>query len=339
MGSRYSAVMIVAAASLVVVACGSVHRPFGEVGVAASASRLDSSPFAPPPASSVFGEAPVVSGVRTQQPSSTAGTCRLPYADISEASGGFITYPGGQRESDPTAQVTLPGGAPGQVGQNPGLTYLASSGRWVPVPRHWVAPNEVFYVYQAGNQIRAVNVVTGSSADMTKNGEWWLIAAANDGAYVSSTSSPGAWFVPISGSPRELVDHGRWERYSGGALWGWDSSNNLIRHEVSTGAESVWGQKQYGSIVGFDASGRPFVIVAMAGTLLLGHSDGSLATLWPGGDSLTAGSPVVEDAHGIWAHIGSGLAGAPGNGIYLWTKSTGFGMVSRHEVIIAGPCL
>jgi len=72
----------------------------------------------------------------------------MPYADISEASGGFISVPGGKQDGDPSAVVALPGGTPGRPGVNPGLTYLASIGRWVPVPWFWVAPNSSFYVYQ-----------------------------------------------------------------------------------------------------------------------------------------------------------------------------------------------
>ncbi len=91
----------------------------------------------------------------------------MPFAAISEASGGFIAYPGGARQDDPSSAVALPGNTPGQIGVNPGLAYDRVLGHWVPVPLDWLAPGGQTYAYQNGGKIRAVTVLDGSSGDVT----------------------------------------------------------------------------------------------------------------------------------------------------------------------------
>jgi hypothetical protein len=281
---------------------------------------------------------PMASGARLQSPAPLPGApCRLPYADISEASGGFITLPGGEVQSDPAATVALPGGTPGRVGQNPGLTYLAASKTWVPVPMRWVSPSGKIYAYQWGNKISAVKIADRASIDVTTDGGWALLAPTDSGAYVTKPGIPGAWFVPYGGSPKQIADHGRWDAYSQGVLWGFDDSSNLLRLDVSSGSETTWGKRQYAWIPGFDDSAQPFVVVM--GVMWLAHADGSFTQIWPGGNELSAGYPVVTDARGSWFAVGGGRVGAPGHGIYLWTKTGGAKFLAAHDVIIAGPCL
>src|SRR5207302_1554345 len=84
------------------------------------------------------------SGARLESPPPGA-ICRVPYADISEATGGWMSYPGGGIQPDPAATVALPGNTPGQIGVNPGLTFIPQNRHWVPVPYDWVAPSGRLY--------------------------------------------------------------------------------------------------------------------------------------------------------------------------------------------------
>ena len=146
---------------------------------------------------------------------------------MSEADGGFILYPGGQRQDDPTSTVALPGNTPGQIGVNAGLAYDRVLSKWVPVPLDWLAPGGRTYAYQDnGGKIRAVSVADGSSGDVTNEGAWELLSTADDGVYVDRPNTPGAWFVPFGGIPTQIVDHGSWRKYFNGALWGIDSSTS-----------------------------------------------------------------------------------------------------------------
>ena|SRR5579859_5921470 len=143
-----------------------------------------------------------------------------------------------------------------------------------------------------------------------------LIGPADDGVYIGKPGVPGAWFARYGGAPKQVVDHGRWDSYSNGVLWGWDGSGKLLRFSVSIGAESVWGSKVNGWIPGFDGEGQPFVIVM--GVLWLAHPDGSFTLIYDGGSNdYYVGGQVITDAHGSWFGVGGGRVGTPGHGFYL----------------------
>src|SRR5207253_2550337 len=87
------------------------------------------------------------------------------------------------------------------------------------------------YVYQdyKSGMIRAVNVANGTSGAVTPGGGMQLIGVIDSGVYAASApNSAGAYFVPFGGQPQQLVDHGTWDRYDRGALWGRDASNKLV---------------------------------------------------------------------------------------------------------------
>src|ERR1700694_5045858 len=163
----------IAALLLLLTACGRAPLATGPVAVVVSPSRTESP--APPASQSrvVSPPQPDASAGRTSSPPpADQTTCRVPFSVISEASGGFISYPGGQRQDDPSSVVALPGNTPGQIGGNPGLAYDHVLNRWVPVPLDWLAPGGQTYVYMdfgTGN-IRGVTVADGSSGIVTTNG-------------------------------------------------------------------------------------------------------------------------------------------------------------------------
>jgi hypothetical protein len=230
---------------------------------------------------------------------------------------------------------------PGQIGVNPGLTFDIATGTWVPVPLHWLAPSGLTYAYMASSgRIRAVTVTTGESGDVTTGGQWALIATLDDGVVATQLNTPGAWFIPFGQQPVQWVAFGAWQRYFDGALWGIDSAENVIRVEVPSGAETTSGSAlSVSNISGFDAAGEP--VVATGGDQVIHHADGSTTTVWPGTNGLTSSGYVFGDAYGIWFEVdgASGLVGAPGSGIYLWTSAAGAKLVSREPVHPMGVCI
>ena len=299
MGKRQ---IVGAATGLVLMtACGAV--PVGStLGSPAAAPSPSVSPppflYRPPPPY----RPPNGSQTASPYPISVTG-CRLPFSEISEARGGFIAFPGGARQDDPSSVVALPGNAPGEIGVNPGLAYDRILGHWVPVPLDWLAPGGQTYAYQTyGGKIRAVTVLDGSSGNVTTNGSWELISTADNGVYAGQLNIPGAWFVPFGGAPRQLVDRGTWQSYSNGALWGVDSAHNLIQHDVTTGAETSWGAvSSVAFVVGNATSGEPLVVTG--GVLVMLHLNSAPTTLWPGTGGLGEGGRAFADTVGIWFEV------------------------------------
>jgi hypothetical protein len=265
-------------------------------------------------------------------------------ADISEASGWFITYPGGERQDDPASVVALPGGTPGQIGVNPGLTYVHQTGTWVPAFHWWVAPGGQVYAFQNAFGIQAVTIPDGQVTYVVTGSTWFLIGTEDDGVYATNPS-PGAWFIPFGGQPRQVVDHGTWDKFFGGSLWSL-SRGNLISHDVTSGLEARWTTfNGYAEIAGFDVFGDPLITHSSATPsddanqsydLTVVHPDGTTTTVWSG-QGMRAGG-AIGDANGIWFEVGGGLVGAPGHGLYLWTAAHGAQMVSPAEGHVAGPC-
>lgn len=283
---------------------------------------------------------PPASSARLEPPPVPAGTtCQIPFSEISEANGGFILYPSGRRIDDPRSQVALPGNAPGAIGLNPGLTYDVPFGKWVPVPLPWLSPDGHIYAYSWQGTIHAVNVLTGESGVVVTGG-WNLIGVADGGVYANQGNTPGAYFIPFGGSPVKVVDHDSWQRYHDGALWGTDGSFQLIRFDTATHSEAVWGTvARVGFIVGFDSSGEP--VISTGGALAIFHDNGTTTPVWPGTNGLVAGGYVFGDVYGLWFEVdgSSGIPGAPGAGIYLWTPGGGAKQVSIEAVHPMGPCI
>ncbi len=316
---------------LALAACGVAPN---EAAFIASPSPAASPQPTPSPAQPAFSPAPPL-----PSPSQVAsGSCQIPIADISEAKGWFITVPGGNRQDDPASVVALPGGTPGQIGINPGLTFDKAAGLWVPVPYQWLAPGGSVYAYQdfSSRAIRAVNVIDGSSGQVVPGGSWILMTTADDGVYVTRSDGPGAWFISFDGQARQVIDHGSWQRLFEGSMWGVDPSGALVRHNLITGSETPLSPVPASAwILGFDVSGDP--LLSSGGALMLVRADHSVATLWAGTNG-SVGGRAVGDELGVWFEVGGGLFGAPGHGLYLWTAAAGAQIVSNSEGNLAGGC-
>jgi hypothetical protein len=209
----------------------------------------------------------------------------------------------------------------------------------VPVPPDWVSPSGRLYAYPdyTTHKIRVVTVSDGNSGDVTGPGSWELIGVDESGVYVVTLGTPGVSFITFGGAKTQVVDRGTWLRFGSRALWGVDQSGNIARHDLSTGAETIWGKAQSISIfAGFYPTGEP--IVDTGGALAIYHSNGSSTAIWPGTNGLSAGGRVAVDTFGVWFEVGGGLAGAPGHGVYLWSDAKGPQLISAPEVHIAGGC-
>ncbi len=206
------------------------------------------------------------------------------------------------------------------------------------MPLYWLAPDGLTYAYQTySGKIRAVTVLNGSAGDVTTSGSWELISTADDGVYAGQLNLPGAWFVPFGGAPRQVVGHGTWQSYSNGALWGVDSSRNLIQHDLATGTETSWGTVSSAAyLVGYATSGEPLVVTG--GMLVMLRFNGAPTTLWPGTGGLGEGGRAFADALGIWFEVDGSRIAEPGTGIYLWTPDRGAQLLSSEVVHMMGGC-
>lgn len=319
-----------------------IQAPAGSLPQSAAASPVQSLPS---PSPTVMYQPPAASAARASTlPPMPEGSCRVPLSYVSEANGGFLIYPGGQYQPDPNSIVALPGNTPGAVGQNPGLTYDFAIGKWVPVPFQFLAPGGQTYAYEAdygAGKIRAVTVADGTSGDVTTGGNLQLIGVIDSGVYAGpAAADSGAYYVPFGGQPQQVVGHGSWSRYDRGALWGADTSNNLVRYDLTSGVETTWGHiTSVSSISGFDASGEP--VVYTGGAMALHHQNGSTTTVWPGTSGLISAGYVWGDSHGLWFEVdgSSGLPGTPGSGIYLWSPEKGATRISDEPAVhVMGPC-
>lgn len=280
---------------------------------------------------------PAISAAPTSQPTTlpSGDACRIPYSDISEASGGFIYYPSGRKVPDPSSEVALPGNTPGAIGVNPGLTYVPSLNRWVPVPRGLVAPSGSFYAYTGTDGIQRVTIADGHAENVAGPG-WEVLGMTDTGVYADHGSLPDAYWIAFGAQPQQVAVGGGWLTYNAGALWRIDASGNLTRHDVSTGVETNWGQVSQPSwITGFDAAGNP--IIDAGGALIIHQADGTTVPVWAGTNG-SAGGFVYSNIVGTFFTVGGGLVGAPGHGVYQWTAGSGARLISANEVNVMGPC-
>src|SRR5260221_13948679 len=207
-------------------------------------------------------ESPPPPAVATPTPPTiSTAPCRLPISYISEAYGWFVNYPGGGTTQDPTSQVALPGGQPGAIGQNPGLTYDRAARKWVPVPYDWLAPSGHSYAYETypSNQIHAVSV-PGSDAKLLGASPGLILFGVSDaGAYAWGPS--GAFLLPFDGSPAQAVAPKEdWFAYRDNSIWGVTSwtRGTVGRDDLATGKQTAVGPLPgwYG-FRGLDSAGNP----------------------------------------------------------------------------------
>jgi len=346
------------------VACGSSQMPPPKSSqiassardtptVNASASTASSSRLTPPSPSPI----PV---------SAVTFSCRLPViAGSNPSRPAFISFPGATLSYDSTTP-TIPQ-PPGQPG--PGGFYDLRFQKWLPVSRPSVSPDGTSYVWVSwlpdqttASVIHLVNVATGSDRAIPLTGFPLVPVVMDfDGRTVfidSGYEGPpsGLWTLDTASSALTRIANIPFvQAYdpTSGVVWlggvaladpdppqeiEGAGSDELIRHELSTGATLPWFYSAGKEVLllGLDGSGSP--IVQISGDLRTNGAGVEVRIVSAPGVSQVIGSLQGElwgpsaDSHGVWFR-------GPG-GIYLYRVAEGLRRVWGGEVgAIAGECL
>jgi len=258
-------------------------------------------------------------------------SCRIAISNGSPGSGGFIKFPGGDFTTDPRSNVSItypPGTQPGMGG--PQLSFSSASGRWYPVTREAVSPDGSRYAYMVGSGIHIVTAANGADTVIGTDKSWRLVLLVNNGAYAApGDQATGLWFVPLSGSPKQIIDTGWWmtASASSGIAYGQraqsvppGANNPILRLSLSSGAVQTWWSAAPGAVQLSAVAPDGSLIVSMPS-----EQGGSIVDIRRIAqpeqvDSILAGpngylmGPVVADYHGIWLTINN--TGA--NASYTW---------------------
>ena len=309
----------------------------------------------------------------TPPPAATSGalSCSLPVA------GFVISAPKGQPDSSIAAD-----GQDNQKGTGGFLelasgkftpakdsdrTYLASAGRWLPVMRKAISPDERSYVEGRLSgapptmTLFLVQVASRASRPLFTSppGQMaFVLAFTPRGVYVDllSATGPGSSQLtlmdpgtgashPVAGSETPAgVSYGVFTAISGDFAWGTriggtqvQPSYELVRLDLSDGTLVVWSHSAATPlfVIGLDAAGHPFV--SGEGTLtggltslsLLSAPDQSTRIPANGGLFLQGRGSPVNDAHGTWF-------GSADGGIWLYSSSTGLNKVATVPPQLGG---
>jgi hypothetical protein len=173
--------------------------------------------------------------------------CKIAVSSGQPGGGGFIALPGGTFALDPSSDVSIPVpvGSPYRP-TNFGFTFRA--GRWFPVKPDWVSPDGSRYAYPDPTGIHVITVADGTDTVLGKGQAWQLLYLQNDGAYgVAANHTIGLWFLPLTGSPRQLTDRGYWITMSGSVAYGMQAqsvpsgvTNTVLRLDPATGLIVTW---------------------------------------------------------------------------------------------------
>ena len=302
----------------------------------------------PKPHSSV-GASGIPITVSPTPPVRSSAACRLPVtwggSDGVAGGGGFINFPGGAFETDPSAHPTTPFGSVG-------LSYDRSASRWIPVPGRHASLDGSTYIYYAprkGVEIHAVSVRTGADIVLARDQDqmWDPIGLDNRFVYAmlgATSQATDLWRIPLDGGKAsQVTTGGHWLAVTAGSAWGTDADLPsgmpllLTRLDLTTGQTTRWGSfDDNATLLGFDAVGWPVMTLGdIDGAVVVLPSAGVMRgvarlvlPLRPGYDHY-APAGALGDAHGIW------LTGA--DGIYLSVDGNATKVSSVHA-FPAGTC-
>ena len=281
-------------------------------------------------------------------------SCRLPIFVGQPGSGGFIAYPGGNFIADPRSAVAAPSPSPGTPSPAPGyygpyypgwwgLTYDATYKKWLPVPYRWTSPDGVHYAYALGGDIYVQNVANGTQLELAADKNLQVLDVADTGVYATSApGQPGLWFLPYSGTEKQITATGYWLGVSHGYAYGTAVSavpqgvpTTINRLDVGTGALKAWYTSQPGSnvsLAGFDGSGNPVIQATYQSgvALWVAYSPTNpVGISWNSWGDANPQSPIIADSHGLWVSVG--------NGIDLYANGTWYLMANLGGQL-AGKC-
>ena len=219
----------------------------------------------------------------TSPASSPTISCRLPVlvpitSGSTEPLGGWVTFPGGQYERDPTSRVSVVNHVP---------SYDWPLKRWVPVESASVSPDGTSYVLwdlpqQVGDFIM-VEVATGqrrtifASPEVEAQRSAWemmgyrrVLEYTREGIYIGDSGimpKPGLWLLDaVTGKVRLLpgTDQNYWQ-VAGGAAWTRvddPSSQTIRRLDLTTGQIADWYRFSLSAqptLITVDAHGAPVI--------------------------------------------------------------------------------
>jgi hypothetical protein len=338
--------------------------------VSAGAGRP--SPFPPSPSVTAVASptptaapSPAISGLPI---TALSFSCRLPFVHGvgSGSQAGFFDFPSGAFTLDPTAPPSA-------------MYYDRAVSRWLPVGRFAVAPDGGHYAYTTGGtfsvtpgppRLHVVDAATGADRviDLGLLGQPPYVYAvedyAADGIYIGNGyEGPSNWYWrvdPASGIITDLgkqahfVDDGTGHAWvsvidsrdpnpARGAMAGEPLPNEVVRRNLTTGADEVWfyhagfsvslvGAFVGGGLLVLDQAGYPadpnaqHLVVSTPGTSRVIASGGDLFDL----GSIDGTGKGLADSHGLWLGSYDELY----RGLYLFTRD---GTVKRVSDLLGAP--
>ncbi len=303
--------------------------------------------------------------------------CRLPVTwavqdgnDMQITKAGFATFPGQTLTEDPTAPS-------GSV-----LFYDRAFSRWLTVGRNSVSPDGRRYAYSklagnayqnSGSAVHVVDIASGADRVIYNGGNAFsVLDFAAEGVYLTGATPEGyprgLWLLALAGGEPRLISASIVSpAVGGGAAWGLDFNaadpspgpgglegprNRILRYDLTTGTATPWFYRPGASlyVVGFDASGHPFVTASMgalptdpSGTwtqeLWLTRSAVDATRLYAGASFPSPTRLAAVDSHGVWFDAPY-VANSPSS---VWLYSQGsiqlVALVNRGDVAVAGGCI
>ena len=315
-----------------------------------------SSAVPPPPApNSASSSAPPLASAASGLPANWL-SCRLPVYANTPGSGGFIVLPDNTFVADPRSAGTVPSPSPGIPTPTPapggggypgagypgwyGLTYDAAYAKWLAVPYRWMSPDGVHYSYPLGGDLYVQNVKDGSHLELAQGQSLNPIGVENDGVYAANSAQGGLWFLPYSGSAKQVATSGFWQGIGRGAAYGTPTSavpqgatNTIIRLDLASGAVSPYfSQSGQSSVIGFDAQGYPLILTNYGNAqaiFIVSAPNNVLAIAYVAYGPYVQPAPFptgtpIADTHGIWFSVnyGQGIV-LYSNGSWYWASSIG----------------
>ena len=284
-------------------------------------------------------------------------SCKLPVYAGGPGSGGFIVFPGQTFVADPRSAVTVPSPSPSGASPTPqqpqygpgypqgwyGMTYDVGYAKWLPVPYAWVSPDGVHYAYPLGGDVYVQNVKDGTQLELASGKSFNVIDVENDGVYAEPINAAGLWFLPYSGTEKQVATTHFWQGVSHGAAYGTatsqvpsGASNTIDKLDLKSGTITEFFTQAGGTsqVTGFDLVGDPIIQVGysqgVALFLVTGPSSSTLMASSGYGGNAVPGGPPIADSHGIWYSVG--------NGVVLYSNGQWYYMASIGGQL-AGQCL
>lgn len=193
-----------------------------------------------------------------------------------ETPGGWITFPGGTYQVDPSSNI--------QRNPGEGISYDRAVNRWVAADWNHLSPDGKRFVWgHPATALEVVDINTGADKAIQLPpvyGNWVVVDFTASGVYLTligglDAPEPGLWVVnPDSGQVRKLDGTQYWSAIDTTAAWGVKgvgSSRVLSRLDLRTGRLSTQLTIPYHTplqpgdmsleLIALDAQGRPLVLL------------------------------------------------------------------------------